>query len=83
MATHLRRAAQAVAQAATDPLLSRDQAAEYLGVTRGTLEVWASTGRHNLPYVKVGGRAKYRLSVLDAWLEKRTMNGHTGAPAAA
>lgn len=64
---------------AADPLLDRPQAAEYLGVTPGTLEVWASTGRYSLPFVKVGRSVKYRKSDLDAWLAKRTRNGHANA----
>jgi excisionase family DNA binding protein len=55
-----------------DPLLSRKEAAELLGVKSGTLEVWASTGRYDLPYVKVGGLAKYRLSVLKNFVESRS-----------
>jgi excisionase family DNA binding protein len=63
-----------------DPLYSRPEAAAYLGVSPGTLEVWASTGRWNLPYIRVGSRAKYRRSDLDAWLERRTRGGHSDAP---
>ena len=63
----------------TDPLLGRNDAAAYLGVSPGTLEVWASTGRYALPYIKVGNRAKYRLSALEAWLTRRTREGHANA----
>lgn len=52
-------------------LLTRKEAAEYLRVSYGTLAVWASTGRHDLPYTMVGGRAMYRKSTLDAWLKSR------------
>jgi excisionase family DNA binding protein len=68
---------------AADPLYERPQAAAYLGVTPGTLEVWASTGRYNLSYVKVGRCVKYRQSALDAWLIRRTRGGHADAPEAA
>ena len=63
---------------ATDPLIDRQAAADYLGVTKGTLEIWASTGRYELPYVKVGARAKYRRSELDKWIARRTNQGTAG-----
>lgn len=53
-------------------LLTREQAAVYLGVAYQTLSVWASTGRHDLPFIKVGRCVRYRKSDLDAWLESRT-----------
>ena len=53
-------------------LLTRQQAAEYLGVNTQTLAVWASTGRYGLPYAKVGAKALYFRADLDAWLESRT-----------
>jgi excisionase family DNA binding protein len=56
-----------------DKLLSRQQAAEFLGVTKGTLEVWACTKRYNLPYVKVGKLVKYRQSDLIQFLNDRTV----------
>lgn len=53
-------------------LLDEKQAAEHLTVSPGTLAVWRSTGRYNLPFVKVGRMVRYRLSDLDAWLEARS-----------
>lgn len=57
---------------AADPLYSRPEAALYIGVAPGTLECWASTGRYNLPYLRIGRRVKYRKSDLDAWMTKRS-----------
>lgn len=54
-------------------LLTREQAAEYLGVTPRTLAVWACVKRYGLPYVKVGRLAKYRLADLNAFLARRTV----------
>ena len=54
-----------------DPLLSRRDAARLLGVKVETLEVWASTGRYNLPFVKVGRLVKYRFSDLQAFVQER------------
>lgn len=54
-------------------LLTREQAAEYLGVTPRTLAVWACVKRYNLPYVKVGRLVKYRRADLDAFITRRTI----------
>jgi excisionase family DNA binding protein len=56
----------------SNPLLDEVQAAEHLRVSPGTLSVWRSTGRYQLPFLKVGRKVRYRLSDLDAWLESRT-----------
>ncbi len=54
-------------------LLSRREAAAYLGITERTLAVWACVKRYNLPYVKIGRLVKYRRSDLDTFIEKRTI----------
>ncbi len=51
--------------------------AGVLGVTVGTLQVWRSTGRYKLSYVKVGGRVMYRAEDVQAFIESRLHN-HTG-----
>ena len=54
-----------------DPLLSRKEAAAYLGVTLGTLETWASDKRYHLPITKIGTKmCKYRRSVLDKFIQE-------------
>lgn len=53
------------------------QAADALGVKATTLAVWRSTGRYNLPYLKVGRLVKYRVSDLAEFLVRRTAS-HTG-----
>jgi len=53
-------------------LLDEKQAAEILAVTPGTLSVWRSTGRYNLPFLKVGASVRYSRKSLEAWLESRT-----------
>ena len=58
-------------------LIPPEEAAEYLGVTTGTLQTWRSTGKQNLPYVKVGSRVMYPIDGIDSWLDNRTFN-HTG-----
>lgn len=59
-------------------LLTEQQAAEYIGVAPATLSVWRSTGRYNLPFLKIGHKVRYRLNALDAWLKSRERaNGAT------
>ena len=55
-------------------LLSRKEAANFLGVTPETLAVWACLNRYDLPFIKVGRLAKYRKADLEAWLASRTVN---------
>lgn len=55
-------------------LLTPFQASEMLGVTEGTLSVWRSTGRYNLPYVKVGRKVLYSRNALESWIKDRTVN---------
>lgn len=53
-------------------LLTVAQVAEKIEVTPGTLSVWRSTGRYSLPFIKIGGKVRYRASDLDAWIARRT-----------
>ncbi len=48
------------------------QAAQVLGVKASTLSVWRSTGRYNLPFVKVGRLVRYRVADLAAFLAAHT-----------
>lgn len=57
---------------AHEELLDDPTATEFLDLKRGTLAVWRSTGRYNLPYLKIGRKVRYRHSDLLAWLEART-----------
>lgn len=52
-------------------MLDDKAAAALLDVTPGTLSVWRSTGRYNLPFVKVGRKVRYRQTDIEAWLQKR------------
>ncbi|HUE74332.1 MAG TPA: helix-turn-helix domain-containing protein [Pirellulaceae bacterium] len=55
------------------PLLSRRQAAEILGVQPQTLAVWATTGRYELPFTKVGRLVKYDPADLEKFVRSRTV----------
>lgn len=64
----------------TSTRLTRREAAAYLGLSEKTLGVWASNGRYEIPYYKLGNRTLYERSDLDAFLASRKML-HTGKPA--
>jgi len=53
-------------------LLTRDEAAELLGIAVQTLALWHSTGRYNLPCIKVGRLVRYRRADIEEWLRERT-----------
>lgn len=57
----------------TSDLLTRKEAAEYLGVCENTLAIWACKKRHTLKYTKVGRLAKYRKAHLDEFFERQTI----------
>lgn len=59
------------AQPPRDPLLTEAQAAEFLGVKPASLQVWRSTKRYQLAYIKVGRLVRYRQSALQAFLASR------------
>jgi hypothetical protein len=44
------------------------ESADYLGTKKGTLATWRSTGRHNLPYYRIGQEVFYRKSELDEFI---------------
>jgi hypothetical protein len=54
-----------------DTLLDDAQAAAALSLKPATLAVWRTTGRYNLPYLKIGRLVRYRAGDLAAWLDKR------------
>ena len=72
-----------VALSETAPLMTEAEAAEHLGVKRGTLSVWRCVRRHNLPYMKVGRLVRYSRADLDQWLDERRKSGGEVAVAAA
>ena len=51
--------------------LRTEEAAEFIGVAPGTLVVWRSTGRVDLPYYKIGGAVRYDVDDLIAFLQSR------------
>lgn len=53
-------------------LLNENEAAAFLDTTIGTLQVWRSTGRYGIPFVKIGRSVRYKRADLEAWIESRT-----------
>lgn len=52
-------------------LLKKKEAAQFLNVSPHTLATWAQRKRPDLKPFKIGGRVRYRLSVLTAYLEEQ------------
>lgn len=52
-------------------LLSVQEAANLLGIKKKTLDIWRSTQRYLIPYVKVGNSVKYDIKDLTEFIEKR------------
>ena len=50
-------------------LLSPKQVAEHFGIAVQTLADWRSTGRHDLPFVKIGRLVRYRESDVQDFLD--------------
>lgn len=48
--------------------LTTQQAADYLGMRKQTLDLWRSSGRNQIPYFKLGRAVRYLRSDLDAFL---------------
>lgn len=62
-----------------DELLNYDGAAAFLdslgaGVSKSTLSIWVCTGRYKVPFIKCGGKVRFRKSSLIAWLRSRERN---------
>lgn len=57
-------------------LLTSKEAAEFLGISPQTMEVWRSTKRYNLKYIKIGKNVRYRMKNLLDFLEEQTKGGN-------
>ena len=53
-------------------LLTSGQLAEVLGFSPGTVVDWAEAGK--LPAFKLGGRLRFRLGEIEAWLEDQRLS---------
>jgi predicted DNA-binding transcriptional regulator AlpA len=60
--------------AATSSLLNEKEVAELLHVSVGTLQVWRSTKRYALPYVKLATRVvRYRPEDIQTFIDGSTV----------
>lgn len=55
----------------TSDLLNEQQAAAILDIKIGTLQVWRTTGRYKLPFIKIGRNVRYKREDLEAWIVSR------------
>ena len=56
-----------------ETLLSAAKLANYLGFAPGTIVDWAEKG--TVPAFKLGGRWRFRLDEVEAWLEGQRLTG--------
>ena len=60
-------------------LLDYDEAAELLGVRRGTLDAWVSQKR--VPYIRFSGRCvRFDADELEAWIESHRVKPRDDTP---
>ena len=52
-------------------LLTKEEVSKILGISIGTLAVWRTTKRYNLPYVKTGRLIRYRKEDVQAFINSR------------
>lgn len=70
---------QSETQELASDLLTPDAVSRLLGCSVQTLAAWRSTGRINLPYVKISKLVRYRRSDVDEFLRARTTAPGRGA----
>ena len=58
-------------------LINRKEAAKLLGIQPSTLSAWACLKSHDLPYVRIGSRAMYRLDEIEKFIIRNTVCGPT------
>lgn len=62
-------------RASEGDLLTPEQAAEWLGVSPTTLEIWRSARRYDLAYIKVGRLVRYKTGALEEFIANRSHGG--------
>lgn len=53
-----------------DTLMSSEEVADYLGVTKWTVNRWRCGESVNLPFVRIGRVVRYKLSDVKSFLKK-------------
>ena len=64
---------------ATTRLLATSQAAEVLGIKKGTLDIWRHYGK-GPPHIKIGRNVRYAVEDLEAFIsdQRRTSTSDSG-----
>ena len=58
--------------------LTESEAAEYIGISKKTLQRWRF-GRRGPNYVRVAGKLiRYHQAILDAWMDQQTIKHENG-----
>lgn len=55
-------------------IMSRKEAADYLGISESTMANWACTKKYHIPYFRVGRKVKYRRQDLDEFMENNRVD---------
>ena len=55
-------------------LLTRKEAAEFLGYSEQTLAIWKCVNRYPLPYLKIGRKIRYKLADLQHFKMEFSLN---------
>lgn len=55
-------------------LLTTKEAAKRLGVKEPTLRLWTQKNKVSLPYVKMGGAVRYRLSDIEDFINRSVVH---------
>jgi len=56
-------------------LMTREEAAKYLGLTVATLAAWATETPARIAMIKMGSRVMYKKTDLDAFIESSRVGG--------
>ncbi len=60
-----------------DILLTRKEAARYIGLKTNTLATWECHGNYELEPIRIGNhRVRYRRSALDNYINRRMVKSH-------
>lgn len=55
--------------------VTADDAAKFLGISKGTLAIWRCSKRHSIPFYKIGKNVFYKISDLEAFVESTRIPG--------
>lgn len=57
-----------------DPLLTKRDVAELLGISIRTVDKWVS--RREIPFVRVGSLVRFERSAIDSWITRHRQPTH-------